>query len=309
MIWISLICLHSILPMLIFVAGIIHNNDFWGFAKLIVLSAAQLVESTSFLELAEKSLNLQWLVWNLCDLPGENTMGPYGWMRFHREALSVCKPLSHDRELDCHPEWTPLCRCCGLLLACQSASDGDVQESDLAPHGLRLFITHFSISVPSVHPSHLLSPAFQMFASSLSESACLRPPLLWSPQKRLIQEGWVGVSELSLLCPMRRFHSTFLLLHCFYSPDMLTVQVVHSGVIQLYQLHKDHLFSSLKALKVPSKHIIYIWKLSSMLQMPFYFCALLFIQNPFIFYWQLIYSAEFCAHFVRLLLVRHKCLL
>lgn len=110
-----------------------------------------------------------------------------------------------------------------------------------------LYHPSLNICVPSIHPSLHASPTrFQMFVSSLSPSTSLHPPPLWSPQKRLIQEGWAGVSELLLLCPMRCVHSTFLLLCCFYGPDMLTVQVAQSDVIQLYQLHKGCLLSSLK---------------------------------------------------------------
>lgn len=104
------------------------------------------------------------------------------------------------------------------------------------------FLYHPSLNISS-RPSIHLPTGFQMFVSSLSLSTSLHPPLLRSPQKRLIQEGWAGVSELLLLCPMRCFHSTFLLLCCFYGPDMLTVQVAQS---QSYQPHKGCLFSSLK---------------------------------------------------------------
>lgn len=74
---------------------------------------------------------------------------------------------------------------------------------------------------------------------SLSANTSLHPPLCWSPQKRLIQEGWAVVSELSLLCPMRRFHSTFLPLRCFYGPDTLTDRVAPS---QPYPARKGILF-------------------------------------------------------------------
>lgn len=94
----------------------------------------------------------------------------------------------------------------------------------------------------SIHPSIYSSTGFQMFVSSLSPNTSPHPPLLWSPQKRLIQEGWAGVSEHLLLCPMRCLHSKFLLLCCFYAAHMLTVQVAQS---QCYQPNKCYLFSSL----------------------------------------------------------------
>ncbi len=194
-------------------------------------------------------------------------IGPYGWMRFHRETLSVLrwfKPLSHDRDLGCHWEWKiPLvfvslavdaAVVCLQLSICQWLWCSGISPSSplTLPHP---FITHPSIyllpPLPSIHPSihpflHVSPTGFQMFVSSLSPSTSLHPPPLWSPQKRLIQEGWAGVSELLLLCPMRCFHSTFLLLCCFHGPDMLTVQVAQSDVIQSYQLHKGCLFGSLK---------------------------------------------------------------
>lgn len=180
-------------------------------------------------------------------------------MRFHWETLSVCwwfKPLSHDRDLGCH--WkqkipsvfisltVDAAVVCLRLSICHWLWCWGISPSSL------LTLSHPSTTdssiYPSPHPSILPSmffpTGFQMFVSSLRTS--LHPTPIWSPQKRLIQEGWAGVSELLLLCPMRCFHSTFLLLCCFYGPDMLTVQVVQSDVIQLYQLHKGCLFTRLK---------------------------------------------------------------
>lgn len=187
-------------------------------------------------------------------------MGPYGWMRFHRETLSASrcfKPLSHDRDLRCHWEWrkSPQCLshcgcCCCLPLTDNLSLTVMLRNQPQLPTdpAASLYRPSFNISVPpSIHPFlHAPPSGFQMFVSSLSPSTSLHPPPLWSPQKRLIQEGWAGVSELLLLCPMRCFHSTFLLLCCFYGPDMLTVQVAQSDVIQLHQPHKGCLFSSLK---------------------------------------------------------------
>lgn len=112
------------------------------------------------------------------------------------------------------------------------------------------FITPFSLYISAIHPS-FIHPSIHPSALSnvclfTSTSITLHPPPSpphWSPQKRLIQEGWAGVSELMLLCPMRCFHRIFLLLCCFYGPDMLTVQVVES---QTYRPHKGCLFAALE---------------------------------------------------------------
>ena len=136
---------------------------------------------------------------------------------------------------------------------CQSVTDCDVEESAPAPY----WPCHIPLSPmlqyicpPPIHPSThsfpfmCLPPDFKCLSLHFLQAP--PPPPIWSPQKRLIQEGWAGVSELLLLCPMRCFHSTFLLLCCFYGPDMLTVQVAQSDVIQLYQAHKGCLFRSLR---------------------------------------------------------------
>lgn len=142
-------------------------------------------------------------------------------------------------------------RCLLLLFAsnCQSVTAVMLKKQPQLPIDCATSFYHPTpnIYVPtSIHPSIHVSPTRFEIVSSLLPCASLHPSPLWSPQKRLIQEGWAGVSELLLLCPMRRFHSTFLLLCCFYGPDMLTVQVAQSDVIQLYQLHKACLFTSLK---------------------------------------------------------------
>lgn len=176
----------------------------------------------------------------------------YGWMRFNRDTLSVFrwfKPLSHDRDLGCH--WQRKFPSVFAAVVCLQLSIYhccDVEKTAPVPH----WLCHLLLSpnpqhiCTHIHPSIHVSPTRFDIVSSLLPCASLHPSPLWSPQKRLIQEGWAGVSELLLLCPMRRFHSTFLLLCCFYGPDMLTVQVAQSDVIQLYQLHKACLFTSLK---------------------------------------------------------------
>lgn len=153
--------------------------------------------------------------------------------------------IESEKSLQC------LCRSLWMLLlfasGCQSVTDCDVEESAPAPHW-PCHIPLSPISIPSSNPSIPSCFSHRLSNVCLFASHCttLHPPPIWSPQKRLIQEGWAGVSELLLLCPMRCFHSTFLLLCCFYGPDRLTVQVAQSDVIQSYQLHKGCLFSSLK---------------------------------------------------------------
>lgn len=68
----------------------------------LILTAAQLVESTSFFspwELCQGSRNLPWLVqkpfffffWSCLKRKCEASIGPYGWIGFHSEVLWMCK--------------------------------------------------------------------------------------------------------------------------------------------------------------------------------------------------------------------------
>lgn len=96
----------------------------------------------------------------------------YGWMRFHRDTLSVFrwfKPLSHDRDLGCH--WQrkfpsvfaavvclqlSICHCC------------DVEKTAQAPHWLchLLFSPNLQYICtdihPSIHPSMFLPPGLKL---------------------------------------------------------------------------------------------------------------------------------------------------
>lgn len=176
-------------------------------------------------------------------------MATHGWMRPNRRTLSVYrwfKPLSHDcAAIESREEKKKKIpsvfvshrgRCYLPLTVNLSVTVRISPSSPLTPPPF--------ITIPQyIHPSIHSPNGLQMFVSSLSPSTSLHPPPLWSPQKRLIQEGWAGVSELLLLCPMQCFHSTFLLLCCFYGPDMLTVQVAQS---QSCQPNKGCLFGSFK---------------------------------------------------------------
>lgn len=178
-----------------------------------------------------------------------------------RDFVRWFNPLSHDRGLGCHWQWkipsvfvSFIRLCCCVPLTVNLSPTAMLRNQ---PYVLRWPLPHpfITLSPPSIHhqfvrSSAFLPPGFEMFVSHASIFTEPFPPpshllsLLWSPQKRLIQEGWAGVSELLLLCPMRCFHSTFLLLCCFYGPDMLTVQVAQSDVIQFHQLHKSCLLTS-----------------------------------------------------------------
>lgn len=252
-------------------AQCVYRRESAGWSRMISFGA-QLVESTSALL---KFLPVKWVL--ICrdslqaciNVSTEGTEKKYktlnstGWMRINCRCLDGLNPLSRVRDLAAieSEKWkkNPLgvfvsltvdaAVVCLWLSICHGLWCWGIGPSSLLtlPHP---FITHASIylSPPSIHPPipflHVSPTGFEMFVSSLSLST--PPPPLWSPQKRLIQEGWAGVSELLLLCPMRCFHSTFLLLCCFYGPDMLTVQVAQSDVIQLYQAHKGCLFRSLR---------------------------------------------------------------
>lgn len=152
------------------------------------------------------------------------------------------KPLSHDRDLPCHWEWKkkqPSVWLTQWMLLLPLTVNLSLTEMLRNQPQLHTDPPHPFITRPSIYPSIL--QRFQMFVYSLSPSISLHPSPLWSPQKRLIQEGWAGVSELLLLCPMRCFHSIFLLLCCLDGPNMLTVQVAES---QTSQPHKGCLFTS-----------------------------------------------------------------
>lgn len=175
---------------------------------------------------------------------------PYGWMGFLRGMLSVAglnpwamTVISAAIESEKIPSVVAVV-CLSPSICHWLKCWGISSSSPLTPP--HPFITRFSLYIsaihhPSAHPP--IHPHSQMVVSSLSPSITLHPPPLWSPQKRLIQEGWAGVSELMLLCPMWCFHRIFLLLCCFYGPDMLTVQVAES---QTYRPHKGCLFAALE---------------------------------------------------------------